>query len=413
MTAPTLISPPRPAEEPALGSSIAFHDEGESGRDRSRAPSSPLVRPFEEIGRSDIASVGGKGANLGELTRAMLPVPRGFVVTTDAYGRFLAADALGERVSAALAELDVDDPPALQACAERVRTMVREAAIPGEVRDAVTEAYRSLTSTSRGGTPFVAVRSSATAEDTGQFSFAGMFESFLNVRGDEDLLRALRDCWASTFGARVLFYRVKQGLPREMAIAVVVQTMIDSEKSGVMFTVDPATHDERRMVIEAAWGLGEVVVGGQVTPDRYVVDKSALQLVEKAVARKTFLLTRDPVSGDNVKVDLENDPRGTAQVLTDAELRRIAELGRRTESHYGVPQDIEFAIARGEVFLTQSRPITTLAAKAIPASAAAPAGTVLARGLGASPGVAGGAVRVLASVAEGGTLAPGEIPLPR
>jgi pyruvate,water dikinase len=228
-------------------------------------------------------------------------------------------------------------------------------------------------------------------------------------------LRRIKECWASTFGARVLFYRLKQGMPAEMPVAVIVQRMIDAGKSGVMFTVDPATRDRSRIVIEAAWGLGEVVVGGQVTPDRYVVDKGTMATLTEDVARKDFLLMREPDGADTVRVDLSHDPRADARVLTDAEIRTIAGLGVRSEQHYGVPQDIEFAIEDGTAYLTQTRPITTLGERPVASPApdgrapAPSAGRLLARGLGASPGMASGSARVLGSPSDAGKLRTGEV----
>jgi pyruvate,water dikinase len=363
-----------------------------------------LVRWFDTIDRTDTSTVGGKGANLGELTRAGLPVPPGFVVTVDAYDQFLTANDLGNRIDALLNEMDVNDPAALQSTAESLRKLVLTADVPDKLRSSIQAAYREL-GARQGASPVrVAVRSSATAEDTGQFSFAGMFESFLNVQGDEELIHVVRKCWASTFSARVLFYRVKQGLPRAMAVGVVVQVMVDSEKSGVLFTVDPTSADKQRMVIEAAWGLGEVVVLGQVSPDRYVVEKTNLQLIEKVVGQKAFLLTRDPLTGENVRVDLAADPRSRAQVLSDDEVSGLGDLGRRVEQYYGTPQDIEFAIAAGKIYLTQSRPITTLAAPTTDSVE-----TVLVRGIGASPGTASGLARLIAKADQQSALAKSEI----
>lgn len=383
-------------------------DTGDSEPTAVDAAHTTLVRWFGDIDRRDINAVGGKGANLGELTRAGLPVPPGFVITVEAYDQFLAANHLDERIDALLESMDVNDPNALQRTTVALRELVLTADVPDDVRSSIQSAYREL-GARQGTTPaIVAVRSSATAEDTGQFSFAGMFESFLNVQGDEELIGVVRKCWASTFSARVLFYRVKQGLPRAMSVGVVVQMMVDSEKSGVMFTVDPTSPDTQRMVIEAAWGLGEVVVLGQVSPDRYVVEKTGLHLLEKAVGRKAFFLTREPTTGQNVRVDLTSDPRSQAQVLTDAEVRALGDLGRRVEKHYGTPQDIEFAIDADRIYLTQSRPITTLATQASHGAASEPA-TILVRGLGASPGIASGAARLIERADQQAALSQGEV----
>lgn len=380
-------------------------------RNESSTPPADLVVPFAKIRRADVPTVGGKGANLGEMTAAGLPVPPGFVLTIDAYQKFYESNALGPRVATELKRIDPDDPAALGRSAAALSQMILDGSVPNDLRAAIEQAYETL---SGGKTPHrrVAVRSSATAEDTAQFSFAGMFESFLNVSGKEGVVGAVKACWASTFGARVLFYRLKQDLPAEMPVAVIVQQMVNSEKSGVIFTTDPGTHDSSRMVIEAAWGLGEVVVQGAVTPDRHVLDKKTLSAIVTDIAEKEFLLTWDETKQANTRVDLAGDPRAKAPVLTASELQTLGTLARRAEEHYGVPQDLEFAIEGSEIDLTQSRPITTLAAetpgpKKEPALAAK--AEPLAHGLGASPGRATGAVRVLEAPTDESSMKDGEI----
>jgi pyruvate,water dikinase len=364
-----------------------------------------MVVPFQNVRRTDVATVGGKGANLGEMTAAGLPVPPGFIVSVDAYREFCESNELGPRVDAELKRINVDDPAALDASATALRQIILGGKLPDALRFAIEEAYDRLAKGAAHAR--VAVRSSATAEDTAQFSFAGMFESFLNISGKTALIDAVKACWASTFGARVLFYRLKQGLPNEMPVAVVVQRMIDSEKSGVIFTTDPATRDPSRMVIEAAWGLGESVVQGAVTPDRHVLDKKSLTVVSSNIAEKEFLLTLDAEKQTTVRVDLSGDPHSKAPVLTAAEITSLGKLARGAEQHYGVPQDLEFAIEGKDVFLTQSRPITTLSVGASkPADGAA---KPLVHGLGASPGRATGTVRVLMSTADDASMQNGEI----
>ena len=368
----------------------------------------PLVLWFDQLGRADIATVGGKGANLGEMTRAGLPVPRGFVVTTAAYRAFLADNALEPNIAALLDGLDVDDTARLRAAAETIQKLVREAPMPRAIQDTVLGSYRRLAELEHLDHPIVATRSSGTAEDTAEASFAGMFESFLNVRGEEALLARVKHCWASGFTARILFYRAKQSLPPEMPVAGGVQLMIASDKSGVLFTADPALHDPRHVVIEAAWGLGEVVVGGLVTPDHYVLDKTSGRIIARTIAQKEFMLVRDENTGDTKRVDLDTDARATQPVLTDAELSALLGYARRTEAHYGEPQDIEFAIGKGGIFLVQTRPITTLGPTRPPATAHGEHLPIV-RGLGASPGIASGTVRVLLEPSEGAKLQAGEV----
>ena len=366
-----------------------------------------FVRWFETLTKADTPIAGGKGANLGEMTRAGLPVPPGFVITVAAYQRFYEASGLTGEITERIGRLELDDPDRLRAGAEALQRLVRRAPVPDDVRDAIAAAYEELVARVPDAQGFVSVRSSATVEDSAQFSFAGMFESFLNVRGPDELVRHVKDCWASSFGARVLFYRLKQGLPAEFPLGVVVQQMVASEKSGVMFTVNPATNDQRRLVIEAVWGLGEAIVGGQVTPDHYEVEKQTLAVVDVTVARKEFMLARDPRSGETIRVTL-GEGRAGARVLSDGEILALAELAVRDERHYGVPQDAEFAIEGERIHLVQTRPVTTLVEKA---NAPPPTGTpkILLHGLGASPGVATGRVRVLASTSDEGRLQPGEI----
>jgi len=362
-----------------------------------------LVSWFEDLGSADVATVGGKGANLGEMAGAGLPVPPGFVVTADAFRQ--AMDDGGVRADLqerfADARASSDDPASLAASAEELRALVRKAGVSPTLAAAVLHAYHRM-----GDAVPVAVRSSATAEDTAGTSFAGMHETYANVVGDDAVLARLVDCWASLYGERVISYRASQGLDEEPVIAVVVQKMVASDRSGVLFCADPSTGDRDRMVIEAAFGLGEVVVSGQVEPDTYVVAKDGPRLVSTRVGHQTHRLdgTQD---GEVERHDLSPE-EGAARVLTDDEVLALARLGLQVEAHYGEPQDVEWAIQGADTYLVQSRPITTLG-PVRPAGAVAPAGRVLLQGLAASTGVASGAVRVLMSPKEGHQLQRGEV----
>lgn len=366
------------------------------------------IRWFEELSKGDVRLAGGKGANLGEMTRAGLPVPPGFVVTAEAFRAFLDVTGLRDEFSRRIAAVDVDDRRALEATAERIQARILEAPMPDEVREEVTGAYREL-SRREGTTDLaVAVRSSATMEDTEKASFAGMNRSFLNVRGGDDLVRQVKAVWASLYSPRVIFYRRRLELPGEPEIAVIVQKMVDAVKSGVAFSIDPATGDENTMIVEAAYGLGEVVVGGQVEPDHYEVAKADLRLRNVRVGHKTFMLTRDDAGG-NLRLDLPPE-RADARVLTDEEVRTLAELIRRDEAHYRAPQDLEWAIEDGRAYLVQSRPVTAWARqRAAPTEAAAGGRKELLRGLGASPGTAVGRVKVARSLDEADALEQGDI----
>ena len=359
---------------------------------------------FEAVGPSDVASVGGKGANLGELTRAGLPVPDGFVVTAEAYLDALDRAGIRERVCRRSAELDSSDDAALAVAASELQTLVGRVALPEELRLEVLSAYGRL-----GQDAFVAVRSSATGEDTATTSFAGMNESFTNVRGDTELLESIVRCWASLFGERACSYRAAQGVTDEPAIAVVVQRMADADRSGVMFTADPTTGDPDHIVIEAAFGQGEVVVGGQVEPDTYVVSKTGPTLLTTRVGAKEFRVVR---GADGHDLRVEHDAQtASSRVLTDAEVLELARFGARIEASYGAPQDTEWVIENGTILFVQSRPITTGMERpsATPGGSGTEPGPPLVTGLGTAPGVAAGRVRVLHTPAEGNLLEAGEI----
>ncbi|MGV0849860.1 phosphoenolpyruvate synthase [Mycolicibacterium phlei] len=350
---------------------------------------------------SDAEQAGGKGANMGELVAAGLPVPPGFVLLRDCYLDSMRAAGVDVEVADLHTEAlrAVDDPVRLGELSTRLQGLVQKAGLSDEVRAAVLSAYHAL-----GGDAMVAVRSSATGEDGHDASFAGMNASFTNIRGDDELVDTVLRCWMSLFGPRVIAYRASRGFTDPPAMAVVVQRMINSAKAGVAFTADPSTGDTERVVVEAALGLGEVVVSGRVEPDTYVVAKQTLEPLDVRVGHQAFKIVRGADSHDQtVELDAE---QADARVLDDAELRRIAELAVATERHNGCPQDTEWAIEDGPeentVYLVQARPITTL-------KTSAPDRTVLAQGLPAAPGTATGPVRILTSPDDGARLRDGEI----
>jgi len=367
------------------------------------APSAPptCIAWFGDVSRHDVATVGGKGANLGELTRAGFAVPPGFVVTAGAY--LQALDEAGARADLRrqIDGVDVDDPAALAAIATESQERVRVAGMPDAVRQAVLEAYAQLGEQER-----VAVRSSATAEDTASTSFAGMNETFTNVCGADELIERIVDCWASLWSPRVVAYRATQELSDEPAIAVVVQRMVDAHRSGVMFTADPSTGDRDRVVIEAAYGLGEVVVGGQVEPDTYVVSKDGPRVVQDHLGVKATKIVRGP-DGHDRRLAVPDDERAR-RVLDENVLMALTHTAIEIERHYGTPQDVEFAIDDHRIWIVQSRPITTLAEQSA-SGETKPPGTVLVSGLAAAPGQAVGPVRILRSPAEGDRLNAGEV----
>jgi pyruvate,water dikinase len=346
------------------------------------------------------------------MTRAGLPVPPGFVVTARAYHDFLDLAGLRETIDARIRTLDVDDHEQLEAAAKEIQRATRDAAMPDAVRATIVAGYRDLAD--RTGKPdvSVAVRSSATMEDTEAASFAGMNRSFLNVHGEEDVVARVREVWASLYGPRVISYRKRMNLPGEPEIASIAQQMIDAETSGVGFSVDPATGDPTAIVIEGAFGLGEVVVSGQVEPDHYGVNKADPRLKSARIGYKRFMLTRDD-AGNNLRVDLPPE-RADARVLTDEQVAAVAELVRRAEEHYGTPHSTEWAFVGKDLYIVQSRPVTSGGKR--PAAPGTPEAAterkVLLRGLGASPGTIFGVARVVRTIDEADGLQPGEILAP-
>jgi rifampicin phosphotransferase len=309
-----------------------------------------FIKQFDELGRGDIDQAGGKGANLGELTRAGLPVPPGFVIVTDAYRGYVAEHQLADRIATLAAP--TDDPEGYESASEQIRAL-----FGGEVSDGlraeIVEAYAAL-----GADPPVAVRSSATAEDLPEASFAGQQDTYLNVRGHEDLLVAVRDCWASLWTARAMAYRARQGIdPTSVSLAVVVQQMVDAEAAGVMFTANPSNGHRDEAVISAAWGLGESVVSGSVNTDNIVVRKPDGTIVTSETADKAVMTVPAERRTQERPVPAEQRQQ---RVLSESEAVELAAYGSRIEDHYGAPQDIEWARTDGQFFIVQARPITAL-----------------------------------------------------
>jgi pyruvate,water dikinase len=387
------------------------------------------VRTFASLRRADVAYAGGKGANLGELTAAGLPVPDGFVVGAPAYAAFLVQTGLRERLAELLDPVDVEDTAALQAASAAARELFDQTPVPEPLAHEISVAYGGLAGgpdEAAGGRPImpVAVRSSATAEDTAATSFAGMNETYLNIRGADAVIDAVRRCWRSLFGARTVYYRGVNGFEQaDMDIAVVVQRQIASKRAGVMFTVNPATGARDELVIEGSFGLGEAVVSGSVSPDRYVVEKATLAIRRREVHHKDLVIEYDP-NGSGTRQRALSEEEALRPVLSDEEVVAVAGLGRQIEQHYEYPQDTEWAFdPEGALWMLQSRPITTLhdTAAAEPAtagesSAVPPTGgggeapqAVLLHGLGGAPGSAAGAARVLTTLDDAARLNDGDV----
>ena len=369
----------------------------------------PDILWLEEIRKEDIPSVGGKGASLGEMASIGLPVPPAFVVTSQAFRRFLIKTNLEDKLYALLADLDVDNNDALEDAAEKAKDLVHNSPMPEDLKKEIARAYLKL---SRGG-DIVAARSSATAEDLPDASFAGQQETVLNIRGVEKLLKAVQYCWASLYGARAVYYRAKQGFDHHTVnIAIVVQRLVPSEKAGVMFTSHPVT-GEHMAIIEGSWGLGESVVSGSVSPDKYVFDHRTERIIDKYVATKRIEIVADGEYGTKT-LDIEPD-RQEKQVLSDEEVKRLSVYGIVSEEHYGVPQDMEWGIVGDQIFVLQSRPITTIKSgnKKNGQSQAASADKVILQGQGASPGIASGKVTIVYDVKDIGKVKDGDIMVTR
>jgi pyruvate,water dikinase len=329
----------------------------------------PVVRvrpvlPLSDVGLSDVPAVGGKGAGLGELLRVGIQVPEGFVVTTAAFRGAVEALDTGGSLAGRIAALDPADPEAVAAGAAAARDLVRSAPLPDDVARAVREAYAELAAGCGSPELPVAVRSSATSEDSAEASFAGLQDTYLWVRGGDEVVDAVRRCWASLYSVESVTYRLRRGIPEDdLAMAVVVQRMVDARSSGVMFTRSPLTGDRSVVAVDASWGLGSAVVSGDVTPDSFVVSKVTGEVARRTVATKTVWHRPSPSGSGVVEGPVPDDLRDRP-ALSDEELAELVAVAKRIEAHYGAPQDIEWTVSAGaEVFLLQSRPETVWAEK--------------------------------------------------
>ncbi|RLT33583.1 MAG: phosphoenolpyruvate synthase, partial [Chloroflexi bacterium] len=309
-----------------------------------------LCLPLNAPGAT-LASTGGKGLNLTKLAQAGFPVPGGFIVTTGGYDAFVNDAGLAGWMADEVAAIDARDPESLNALSDRIRARFRESAMPPALADTIRAAYAAL------GKPKVAVRSSATAEDLPDFSFAGQQDTFLNVLGDDALLGAVRECWSSLWTARAIGYRARNGIDQSaVSLAVVVQAMVQSDTSGVLFTANPLTGRRTETVVDAIYGLGEALVSGQVEPDHYIVETATGRIVAKLLGAKATVI-RGAEGGGTLT---QSADAGSQQALSDDEIRQVTALGKRVTDFYGSPQDIEWGYADGQLYLLQSRAITSL-----------------------------------------------------
>ncbi len=377
---------------------------------------------FEELGKGNLAEAGGKGANLGEMSQSGFPIPPGFVVTSGSYFKHLDANNLVAPMSAILDALDVNDNDKLTEASVKIKKLINDGKVPKDIEDDIIRNYKKLNERANREV-YVAVRSSATAEDLPTASFAGQQSTYLNVKGPDNVVRMVKECWASLFEARAIYYRVQNNFAHmKVGLAAVVQMMVQSEKAGVIFTVDPLYQDPNLISIEAGFGLGETVVSGQITPDTYRIDKERMEIVDKKISRQPWMLIKLKEKNERVQIKEDMQER---QKLSDHEILELAKTAAKIEQHYGFPQDLEYAIDKDNLYIVQSRPITTLKEKN---TIVKPTGSAVARptdakeekkgganvgnasnvskaeiivkGLGSSPGVGVGKVKIIKDAAD-------------
>lgn len=375
------------------------------------------ILKFEEIRKGDIPLVGGKGANLGELTEHKVNVPPGFCVTAGAYSAFIEESGIGGKIDSLVESLDYENTEDLQKASHEIRELIEATPTPASIASEIETAYREFCDHIGIADVPVAVRSSATAEDLPEASFAGQQDTFLHVTGVDSVMEHVKKCWSSLWTARAIYYRNNQGFKHsEVSLSAVVQKMVNSEKSGVMFTANPVTNETDQIMINASWGLGEAVVSGAVTPDEYIVDKQTHKILEKHIASKNVMVVKRDFGSGTVEVSVK-DYLGPQKVmeecLSDAQVLKLAEQALRIEEVYQSPQDIEWAFDKDteEVYILQARPITTLKEKTEPMQTekATQERKALVKGLAASPGIASGRVRKVYDIPEFAKVEEGDI----
>ena len=370
---------------------------------------------FKDLNKDSLPIAGGKGANLGEMFNIGLPVPPGFIITAQTYQEFIERTEIKEKITLLLKNLNVEDTNKLQEQANEIQKLIISTPVPEDIAEEIIEAYELLGAEKQahslieGKEVFVAVRSSATAEDLPTASFAGQQATFLNVKGKDKIIRAVRGCWASLFTARAIYYRERNHFEHmKVLISAVVQKMVDAEKSGIMFTINPSTNKKDEIVIEAVYGLGEMIVGGEVNPNFYLVGKEKRDIKQIEIRKQTLGLFRNE-KGENEKIEIPRDEQ-ERQILDEKQIRELARLGLKIEQHYGRPQDIEWAIEDGEIFIVQSRAVTTI--KDVEKKSTefkVEKGNILLRGETASGGVYAGKVKVVKDPSELDKIEKGDI----
>ncbi len=380
---------------------------------------SKLIVWFNEVDKEDTALVGGKGANLGEMTKANFPVPNGFIITSNAYYKYIKENNLDRKIKHLLNTVDVNNSHSLVQVSNHIKREILKGKLSDEIIKEVIKAYRKLDGILKES--YVAVRSSATAEDLADASFAGQQETYLNVKGDAVLLQKVKEGWASLFEARAIYYRHQKKYDHiRVGIALVVEKMIESDKSGIMFTIDPVTNDKTKIIIEAIYGLGELIVQGAETPDHYELYKEDLKILDKKIGKQKFMLKRAHGENKKKKVSLF---RAKRQKVSDENIKKLAEIGKKLENHYYFPQDIEWAIQNGRIYIVQTRAITTTVKKQekeekkedkktlddVVSDLASKNLEVIIKGDPASPGISSGVVKIINSAKEISKVLQGDI----
>lgn len=366
---------------------------------------------FDQIDRKDIDLVGGKGANLGELFQAGIPVPFGFIVTSEAYFRFLEKNKINRQIKKILKNLNSEDGKKLNFASKEIQIRILKNQFPQDLKREIELAYQKLCDRAKLNEKecLVAVRSSATAEDLPNASFAGQQATFLNVSGASDLIRATQKCWASLFEPRAIYYRAINNFDHfKVGIAVPVQLMIESEKSGVLFTINPLNNNENEIVIEAGWGLGEAIVSGSITPDKYVVDKKSFKIISKDINKQTWEVNLGNNHHSVVK------EKQAEQKISDKEIIELAKIGKKIEDHYSFAQDTEWAIdGKGAIWFVQARPVTTMkmphATDDNGDKIQAESKKILVKGIAASIGTSSGIVKIIHGPLEIDKIKSGDI----
>jgi pyruvate, water dikinase len=379
-----------------------------------------FVKWFSELNKDSGPYAGGKGANLGEMYNAKIPVPPGFVITAQAYDYFIEEAGIKDKIKELLDSLEYENTEQLDQVTNEIRKLVTDSEMPKEMQEEILEAYEHLDIPEANTTDqnaldilkrstepvFVAVRSSATTEDLVEASFAGQQDTYLNIKGKNDLLKYVKKCFASLFTSRATYYRNKKGFAHgEASLAVVVQKMVNADKSGVVFSKDP-TYNKDNVIIEAVFGLGEGIVSGQITPDKYIISKG-LDILKKEIKIKLKAITRDS-SGNQIKKKLSEE-KSKEQVLDNHEIKKVSELALRLEDHYDKPQDIEFAVESGEIYIVQSRPITTMERRIDEKASSSISGEIILEGMAASPGIAAGKVKLIEKMEDLKKIIKGDI----